>query len=112
MGWGALPTGPLPTGALPIGAFPTLGAYTGAGSRRGRSAAAAAPTIPNVAAVATSILIMTVPRMWINVPTCSPAIRLSSFLIESHRNSCDRAATVRMFRDEEISGQGDSSDAG
>src|SRR5262252_4873955 len=49
-GCGYLPIGALPTGYLPIGALPTGGAG-GGGSLRGRSAAAAALSMPKVAAV-------------------------------------------------------------
>src|SRR5262249_20255627 len=47
---GYLPIGALPTGYLPIGALPTGGAG-GGGSLRGRSAAAAALSMPKDAAV-------------------------------------------------------------
>src|SRR5262245_51802330 len=49
-GCGYLPIGALPTGYLPIGALPTGGAG-GGGSLRGRSAAAAALSMPKEAAV-------------------------------------------------------------
>ena len=59
-GVGYLP-GYLPTGNLPIGALPTGGAG-GGGSLRGRSAAAAAPSMAKDAAVAsTMVFIMTIP---------------------------------------------------
>src|SRR6188768_3182012 len=52
--------GYLPTGNLPIGALPT-GAAGGGGSLRGRSAAAAALSIPKDAAVMVRIFNMTSP---------------------------------------------------
>src|SRR5262249_1647736 len=56
-GCGYFPIGALPTGYLPIGALPTGGAG-GGGSLRGRSAAAAAPSIAKDAASAVTIFSM------------------------------------------------------
>jgi hypothetical protein len=57
---GALP-GNLPMiGSLPIGALPTTG-VGGGGCRRGKSAAAAAPTNPRLVAVTVRSFNMTIP---------------------------------------------------
>src|SRR5262249_59149996 len=56
-GCGYFPIGAWPTGYLPIGALPTGGAG-GGGSLRGRSAAAAAPSIAKDAASAVTIFSM------------------------------------------------------
>src|SRR5262249_42566964 len=61
-GCGYLPIGYLPTGYLPIGALPTGGAG-GGGSLRGRSAAAAAPSMAKDAAVAVRIFSIMTPHV-------------------------------------------------
>src|SRR5262249_20032782 len=62
-GCGYLPTGYLPTGYLPIGALPTGGAG-GGGSLRGRSAAAAAPSLAKDVVVAVRIFNIMPPHVW------------------------------------------------
>src|SRR5207245_4721518 len=71
-GCGYLPIGALPTGYLPIGALPTTGCG-GGGSRRGRSAAAAAVTMPRTAAVASRIFVMTNPLLLVRHPKTWPS---------------------------------------